>query len=173
MVIIRDLRWDDMDDLIENYYSYYDEVSKDNFEIGLTLYHEKPDYISEINWFTELYINVNKGNAVAVVAEDGGRVVGLCDIQVKRPYSDVSHIGTLGIAIRKEYRNRGIGHQMIRTALDKCKGKFEIIVLEVFDNNKNAIALYRKIGFIEYGRMPRGVKRNSKYFDIILMYYIL
>jgi len=80
-------------------------------------------------------------------------------------------IGNLGIAIRKEYRGKGIGKKLILKALEEGKNLFEIIQLEVFSNNKIAISLYEKVGFITYGIFPNRIKRKDKYYDVILMYY--
>ncbi|MGC9048234.1 MAG: GNAT family N-acetyltransferase [Caldisphaera sp.] len=169
-MIIRDLKWSDMNDLIDNYLSYYEEL-KENPDLGLVLYKSPPKYIDEVSWFSRLYSEVLKKDAIAFVAEENGKVVGMCDIHRLRPNSESSHIGNLGIAIRKEYRGKGIGKKLILKALEEGKNLFEIIQLEVFSNNKIAISLYEKVGFITYGIFPNRIKRKDKYYDVILMYY--
>ncbi len=140
-------------------------------DIGLVLYDKRPDYASEIEWFHNLYSQIFRKNAIAVVAEEDGRVVGMCDIHRLRPNSEVSHIGNLGIAIGKEYRGRAIGTKLMLKALEDSKNMFEMIQLQVFAINKAAISLYRKIGFAEYGRCPGKVKRNGGYYGVTMMYY--
>ena len=50
------------------------------------------------------------------------------------------------------------------------KAGFRQLEVEVVGDNKNAIALYKKMGFIEYGRNPRGfISRKSEYQELILM----
>ncbi len=44
------------------------------------------------------------------------------------------------------------------------------ISLAVFSTNKNAIALYKKLGFKQEGRCPRDMIIAGKYVDSILMY---
>lgn len=171
--MIRELQWKDMEDLVDNYYSYYDEVETDNPELGIIFYHQKPSHESEAAWFTSLYRDVLNDNAIAMVAEVDGKVVGICDIRRERPGSEVSHKGVLGIAIRKGYRGKGIGSELVSSALEKARSKYDVILLGVFSTNKNAIKLYRKIGFVEYGKLPASVKRNGTYFDEIQMYYPL
>jgi ribosomal protein S18 acetylase RimI-like enzyme len=112
-----------------------------------------------------------RGDAIAVVAEVEGRVVGICDIHRLRPNSELSHNGVLGIAVKKEYRNRGIGKDLIKMVLELSRRKFEMIRLEVFTVNSAAISLYRKLGFKEYGVSPSAVKRGDRYYDLLMMYY--
>lgn len=170
--MIREIKWQDMSDLIENYYSYYDELNENN-GFGISFYDEKPSYVKEIQWFSDLYVETISGDAVAVVSEESGKVVGLCEITRLRPKSDMGHIGTLGIAIRKEYRGRGIGRELLKKALELSEGKFLIVKLEVFTINKGAIQLYKEMGFKEAGVIPKSIKRGDKFYDIMQMFYDL
>ncbi|MEM3852568.1 MAG: GNAT family N-acetyltransferase [Methanomassiliicoccales archaeon] len=167
---VRRLMWSDMDDLIRNYYSYYDELALYP-DLGLILFKQRPNYASEIDWFTALYKDAMNNEGVAMVAEEDGRAVGLCDIQMERKNSEISHVGVLGIAILKDYRGKGLGRALMTSALEEGKKLFDIIRLGVFVDNHAAISLYRKLGFVEYGRLPAALKRNGKYRDEILMYY--
>lgn len=168
--MIRELKWKDMDDIIRNYYSFYDEMENENRDIGLIFYRVKPDYPSEVSWFSNLYREVLKGNALCFVAEEDGHVVGLCDVHSNRPGSEVGHVATLGIAVAKEYRNRGIGRSLLEAMIKACRGKFEVITLDVFSSNARAYELYRKIGFRENGKLDKAIKRNGRYYSEIKMY---
>ncbi len=53
-----------------------------------------------------------------------------------------------GIFIKKECRGMGIGKKLI----NKCKEVFDILTLDVYLQNKNAIAFYEKNGFAITGR---------------------
>ncbi|MGP6206655.1 GNAT family N-acetyltransferase [Cuniculiplasma sp. SKW3] len=170
--MIREIKWTDMHDIIDNYYGYYDEL-EDEPDLGLAFYRIKPDFRNEVEWFANLYEDVISGNAVAVVSEEDGRVVGLCDIHRIRPNSELDHVGILGIAIIRQYRNRGIGNELIRKALELSRGKFEIVELEVFAVNRRAISLYKNCGYKEFGMLPNSIKRGERYYDQILMYYRL
>ena len=168
--MIRGLKWEDMDDIIRNYYSYYDEMESENQDLGLVFYWIKPDYPSEIQWFSTLYTDVLNGKAKCLVAEEDGHVVGLCDVHSKRPDSEVAHLGILGIAILKEYRDKGIGRSLLEGMIRECRGSFEIITLEVFSINSKAYELYKKVGFKENGRLEKGLKRNGRYYEELEMY---
>jgi ribosomal protein S18 acetylase RimI-like enzyme len=167
--VIRDIKFGDFEDLIDTYYSYYAEI-KENPELGITLFRKMPSLGSEVDWFRDLYKEKLNGNRIAVVAEADGKVIGICEIARNRPGSEVDHIGRLGIAIRREYRSKGAGKMLIEEALRQSKGKFEQIILEVFEGNTAAIKLYEKMGFREYGSLKNAIKRSGKYIGHKLMY---
>jgi ribosomal protein S18 acetylase RimI-like enzyme len=45
----------------------------------------------------------------------------------------------------------------------------KILILEVYATNKRAIHLYKKIGFHETGRIPKGLYRNGNYIDEVII----
>lgn len=97
-------------------------------------------------------------------------MIALCDVRGRFERMESSHIGTLGIHVRKEYRGRGVGKALLLRTIEACKGKFEIITLEVFSNNLQAKRLYEEVGFRKYGTLTKGVKREGKYIDMELRY---
>ncbi len=167
--IVRLVQWKDFKDIIKNYYSYYEEFKTDP-SLGLVFHNNPPDMNSEIRWFSNMIVSQNSGDAIAVVAEYSGKVVGLCDVYSKRPNSELSHIGSLGITVVKKYRNRGIGTLLIKKAIKLSKGKFDIIVLDVFEINERAIHLYEKFGFKKYAYLPKGIKRKGEYIGVFSMF---
>jgi len=63
------------------------------------------------------------------------------------------HRVDLGIGILKEYRNKGLGKRLLNTIIKWCIEQPSIhwIDLGVFSGNKNAKALFEKIGFRAIG----------------------
>jgi len=48
---------------------------------------------------------------------------------------------------------------------------YEQMELEVVSENEAAVALYRKLGFVEYGRLPHGFKnRDRSSYDLLSMF---
>lgn len=170
--MIRKLEWDDFEDLIGTYYSYYEEFKTDPY-LGIVFFRERPSMGHEIEWFSSLYAAIESGDAVAMVVEENGHAVGICDVRRNRPGTEVSHLGVLGIAIGKEHRGHGLGEALLRASIEECRGKFHTILLSVFGFNKKAIHLYEKIGFEKYGSMPNGVFRDNAYHEEINMYLSL
>jgi ribosomal protein S18 acetylase RimI-like enzyme len=168
--LIRNLRWSDLDDVVNTYLSIYDEVNEDP-SLGLTLYLSRPTIEDEVKWFSNRFIEIQSGKVVMKVAEVDSRVVGWCDIVPARANSEMSHVGILGILVKKEHRNRGIGQMLLASALRDGKSRFSKVQLGVFSGNAAAIHIYEKAGFKVIGYSPRQIKRGNNYFDEVIMEY--
>lgn len=83
-----------------------------------------------------------------------------------------AHTGLFSIFLKKKFRGTGIGRLLINSMLNwgKHNPVNKKISLAVFSTNKNAIALYKKLGFRREGCCPRDMIINGKYVDSILMY---
>lgn len=85
----------------------------------------------------------------------------------------LAHTGTFGMMVLKEYRGLGIGKLLIGNLLKWAEHNpsIEKICLGVLSTNERAIALYKKLGFVEEGRKINEIKlHDNKYIDDILMY---
>lgn len=85
----------------------------------------------------------------------------------------LAHTGSFGMMILKEYRGLGIGKRLLEKLLKwaELNPYIEKISLGVFSTNESAIALYKKMGFVEEGRKINEIKLNDKqYIDDVLMY---
>lgn len=169
---IRNLQKRDFKDVIDIYFSYYDEL-KTNPSLGLSLYRKKPAITEERKWFSSTLGDIRKGNTIVLVAETGGKVVGVCDVKRFRPGSSMDHKGLLGIALHRDYRSQGIGSAMLKEAIRQSRKRFETIILSAFSNNKGAIALYKRFGFRQYGFLRKSNKRGGRYFDEAFFYLSL
>ncbi len=104
-----------------------------------------------------------------IVAAEGRRVVGHLFIQ-RDDHPVTRHVATLGIAVAAGHRGRGIGNALMSEALRWARTSgVEKIVLSVYPHNRPAIALYRKFGFVEEGRLARHSRKSYGYEDEILM----
>lgn len=165
-IAVRSLRWEDFNDLVENYFRLYSE--RDAGEpIGITLFGTRPSLADEASWFERAFRGSLEGDQIFLVAEVAGRVVGTCSIHRlgPTPDSELSHVGELGILVRRESRGKGVGTALLKRALAEARSKFEIVYLSVFSVNEGARRLYERFGFVVCGHFPRLVKRASRYFD--------
>ena len=168
-MVIREPRRSDFDDLVKMYFSFFPEVNADP-SFGLHLYRKRPNMKKQRKWFSGFMKDIKAGRVLACVAEVDSKVIGWCTVNTLVPGSPVDHRASLGISVMKEFRGCGIGTSLLKATLKACRGKFEIIELDVFSNNKRAIRLYRRFGFTRYGHLPSATKRAGRYFDQDLMY---
>ena len=104
-----------------------------------------------------------------VVALDAGRVVGHVYIQ-REGHPVTRHVATLGIAVAADRRGRGIGSALMAEAFRWAESVgVEKVMLSVYPHNATAIALYRRFGFVEEGRLVGHSRKSSGPEDEILM----
>jgi RimJ/RimL family protein N-acetyltransferase len=104
-----------------------------------------------------------------IVAVEGSRIVGHVSVQ-RESHPVARHVATLGIAVAADRRGGGVGSALLAEALRWAREVgVEKIVLSVYPHNTAAIALYRKFGFIEEGRLVRQSRKSYGYEDEILM----
>lgn len=91
----------------------------------------------------DIYIYVTYGSDL-LVADIGGKVVGYVAIMdIDRENSKI-----VSLAVKKEFRRRGIGTKLLSTAIERCKERNKRkILLEVRVSNYIAQKLYKKMGF--------------------------
>ena len=100
--------------------------------------------------------------SIELLAEVDGKLVGTCGINIIKDCYKVRHRAEYGINVLKEYWGLGIGRQLSEAVIELAKqAGYEQLELEVVANNDRAIKLYESLGFIEFGRNPKGFK--SKY----------
>jgi RimJ/RimL family protein N-acetyltransferase len=107
-----------------------------------------------------------------LVAEASGTIIGNVSFE-NGAHRRVAHRGTVGISVAKPWRGKGIGTALLQTLIEWAEANplIEKLSLAVFANNKTAIRLYSKLGFIEEGRQPKEMKLGpGQYVDAILMY---
>lgn len=117
---------------------------------------------------------VNSDNAILITAFDGDRVVANSHIS-GHGRMRTGHRCDLGIAILKDYWNCGLGSMLMeRLVAFAEKQGFHQIELEVIAGNDRAIGLYKKFGFIEYGRRPRDLRyKDGSFADAVCMVKLL
>ncbi|PIR03610.1 MAG: hypothetical protein COV59_05480 [Candidatus Magasanikbacteria bacterium CG11_big_fil_rev_8_21_14_0_20_39_34] len=124
----------------------------------------------EENYVRECSESMEKGESLHVTAWDGDILIGKS--QIKFGDFKERHIAGFGISLKNGYRSDGIGKKLADVVLDWAKNQKEIekVYLTVFGRNERAISLYHKLGFVEFGRLPDGVKSGNIYVDTIYMY---
>jgi RimJ/RimL family protein N-acetyltransferase len=84
-------------------------------------------------------------------------VIGLVHLNPSRfGYCDIA------LAVARDWRGRGVGTALFETTIACAREHgFHKLSLSVFAHNTAAVALYRKIGFVEEGRRVKLFRRQS------------
>ncbi len=125
----------------------------------------------ETKWVESTIKGIETGEKVYLMAFIDDKFIGGSDIVMGSLTR--KHVGLFGIVIDSDYRGEGIGKIMMKLVISESRKKLKnlkMIILEVFATNFIAQDLYKKMGFVEYGRLPKASKRRGKYIDEILMY---
>lgn len=130
---------------------------------------KKVSYKQEKIWLSNVLKSIRKNETIMVVVEMDGVVVGSCQI-TKDPFDVSRHVGTLGVALRKQGRGIGIGSKLIELSLiESRKIGIKLVKLYVFNTNNTARRLYKKFGFVDAGKIRNGVFHGGRYKDDIIM----
>ena len=108
---------------------------------------------------------------IEIIAELDGRVVGTAGIDRIGRYQKVRHRCGFGVSVARAWWGLGIGRALTEAciACARAAGYLQM-ELEVVAENRAARALYESVGFVEYGRNPRGFRSDrSGWQENILM----
>ncbi|MBS4167867.1 GNAT family protein [Parachlamydia sp. AcF125] len=87
-----------------------------------------------------------------------------------QPYRKLAHQCEFGIIVGAEYRNQGVGTELLNNLMYLAKETFriELLHLQVYAENP-AIRLYERFGFKEFGRQNQWIKEEDRYVGRVFM----
>ena len=101
-------------------------------------------------------------NEVELVAVVDEQIVGSAGVTVVGSRRKVVHRARFGISVLKDYWGLGIGRVLMGSCIDCARrAGYTQLELEVVADNERALSLYRRAGFEEYGRNPRGYRSTA------------
>jgi ribosomal protein S18 acetylase RimI-like enzyme len=164
-VIIRHITQTDIDGVWNN----FNEVIEEG--IYLPVFFPVRSVLEKESWFRK----IRDENELCIVADNQKHkppfnIIGQCEISNSN-WDAGLHVGILGIIVKSDYRDLGIGTHLIDTAIresQKLNNK-EKIILSCFSTNERAVYLYRKLGFETVGIRKKQFYMDSKYYDEVLM----
>jgi RimJ/RimL family protein N-acetyltransferase len=109
--------------------------------------------------------------ALTVAVDDGGRIIGSQSLeQYSNSLPSMSHVAQLGTFVHPEWRGRGVGRALFAaTRQFAVTVGFRKIVIQVRASNNHAQAFYRRLDFVECGRLRKQVLIDGLEDDEILM----
>ena len=108
----------------------------------------------------ELFDRLNASDCDAmIVCLVEGKVAGNCHVMWSKTFK-TRHRASIGIALRKEYWNQGIGTRMFREMIRIAEANENILQMELdfIEGNTRARALYEKMGFRITGIRPNAIR---------------
>ena len=108
---------------------------------------------------------------IEIIAIVDGRVAGTAGIEAVGRNYKVKHRAEFGISILKEYWGLGLGKALTKACIQCAKeAGYAQLELNVVAENEVAISLYKSLGFVEFGRNPKGFNsRISGYQELVYM----
>lgn len=108
---------------------------------------------------------------VQILAEVGGKIAGIAGLASLGTKEKIRHRVDFGISIDRTYWGLGIGRALTEACIECArKAGYSQMELSVVAANKRAVALYERLGFVEYGRNPRGFRsRLTGWQELVLM----
>jgi RimJ/RimL family protein N-acetyltransferase len=113
-------------------------------------------------------------NSIFLIADAAGTIAGNLNLHGGRRQAN-RHVATLGMAVTKGWRNKGVGNQLLQHAITWA-GQNPIVKkveLNVFVENAVAVHLYKKYGFLIEGTRKKAVFRDGRFHDNYFMALML
>ena len=144
------------------------------------LTHAQTDYLlsypDEVTFTAEqeaqfLQEKAESENEIEILAELDGALIGSAGVFAIRRAEKVRHRAGFGISVDKAYWGLGVGRALTEACIACAKAAgYTQLELEAVAENESALALYESVGFVEYGRNPRGFRsRASGWQPLVLM----
>ena len=131
-----------------NIINFQDNFEKDFYDLNiewLEYFFQVEEYDYKVLSNSKKYI-INKGGKI-FFAESAGNIVGTVALM---PTKNKLVFELTKMAVKPEYRNKGIGKKLLRKCIDYCKSNnYSSIILYSNKKLNNAIHLYRTFGFKE------------------------
>ena len=108
---------------------------------------------------------------IELIALVDGELAGTAGIEAVGKKHKVRHRAEFGISVLRAYWGLGLGKALAAACIQCAKAAgYAQLELNVVAENGRALALYRSLGFIEFGRNPRGFNsRTNGYQELIYM----
>ena len=113
----------------------------------------------------------DSADEIELLAELDGVIVGTAGIGCVGRREKTRHRAEFGISVDKAYWGLGIGRALTEACIECAKkAGYAQLELEVVAENRSAIGLYESVGFVEYGRNPKGFRsRLTGWQEVVLM----
>lgn len=141
-------------------YNHYVRTSTCTFQ-------EEPDTLSErLAWLER-----HRGAHVALVAEEpGGAIAGWASLSPFHARSAYRYTVEDSVYLRDDCRGRGLGRLLLGHLMDAARaGGFRNVIACICAEQEASIALHRRAGFAEVGRLPQVGQKFGRWLDVVYL----
>lgn len=112
-------------------------------------------------------------HSLMLVVEVDGQLIGMGNVMGSyEPNQD--HVAELGLCLVQEYWGYGIGSVLMEELMEVARQfQFKVLQIEVIEQNNRARQLYQKFGFQECGILHKKVYQSLKYYNTVIMEYMI
>ena len=98
-------------------------------------------------------------NEIEIIALVDGRVVATAGIDAIGTKYKLRHRAEFGICVLKACWGLGLGRELMNACIECARrAGYAQLELSVVAENERAVGMYRRAGFVEFGRNPRGFR---------------
>ena len=119
----------------------------------------------------ETVLSTKNSNDFIFGAFDDKTLIGICGF-VQQTRIKTSHLGEIvQMYVDPSYAGNGIGSQLLKLAVDKAfeNKAIDQVLLSVVYSNEKAVSTYKKIGFVEYGKLENYFKQGERRWSQLFM----
>lgn len=161
--IIRPLEAGDTNDLLTFVNTL---IAEDTY---LMLSGDKMTFTQERTYVVDSLARMKRKEKIHIVVADHNSIV--ASAEIRRGDRRKRHVGEIGISILAPYREQGLGSELMRRVISEGKRLgLRMLMLHCFENNKVALALYKKFGFTVCGILPGALYYRGHYIGEVTLY---
>lgn len=151
----------------------FEVFCKTHAETDFLLSYPEENSLTAIQESEFLQEKTESENEIELIAIVDGKIAGTAGIKAVGTKYKIRHRAEFGISILREYWGMGLGNALLLACTQCAKqAGYTQLELNVVAENRRAVELYEKAGFIEYGRNPRGFRsrmRGGGYQELLYM----
>ena len=108
---------------------------------------------------------------IEIVAVIDDKIAGMAGIEQVGAKFKVAHRAEFGVSVLREYWGLGLGSALTAACIKCAKDAgYEQLELNAVADNKRALSMYKRAGFVEFGRNTKGFRsRSGKYQELVYM----
>ena len=106
---------------------------------------------------------------IEIVAEVEGKIAGTAGVESLGNKIKLRHRAEFGVSVAREFWGLGIGRALLEACVECARrAGYTQLELTAVAENERALSMYRRAGFVEFGRNPRGFRKRDGEYQILV-----